>query len=110
MRQIWCGALAPKLRSFLWLLVQRALPTWERRPEWLLEQGIAACRLCKGVPNSLVHVLATCARVEAIWCLYAEWMTVRLERRINLATRFILLGMAGSESEENWRKQSGGES
>lgn len=66
-KQIWSVSLAPKLRSFLWLLAQRALPTWERCPEWLLERGVATCgALCSSVPNSLVQILASCRRVEPI--------------------------------------------
>lgn len=61
LRQVWSKDIAPKVSAFLWLLAGRALPTWERSSEWLMEKGIAFCRgPCAGVPNSSVHVLTGC--------------------------------------------------
>lgn len=105
LRTIWRAELAPKLRSFLWLVVHRALPTWERRSEWMLRQGMAVCAVhCTGVPNTAIHVLAMCRRVEPIWCAYAEWLTENLGVRIVLSARFVLLDVAECAMEEQLAK------
>lgn len=105
-KQMWSSNLAPKLRSFLWLLLHKALPTWERRAEWLLELGVAACdKQCSSVPNSIPHVLVTCRRVAPIWCWIAEWLSFKLTKRIVLLPRFILIGVGETEMEKGLAKE-----
>lgn len=110
MKQIWAAELAPKVRTFLWMIAHKALPTWERRYDWLVEMGIALCvNGCPGAPNTSVHILVTCPRMEAIWCSVAEWVTVRTGRNTTLPARFVLLRVAerGQEvwlTKESWWK------
>lgn len=66
----------------------------------MIENGVAVCGVqCSRVPNTLPHVFARCCWAEAIWCSVAEWISVRLGRRVVLTARFILLGVGECEME-----------
>lgn len=103
---MWSSNLVLKFRLFLWLFLYKALFIWERRAEWLLELGVAACdKQCLSVFNFISYVFVTCRRVVFIWCWIAEWFSFKLTKRIVFLFRFILIGVGETEMEKGLAKE-----
>lgn len=77
-KDVWNGAFSPKLRVFIWSMLQNALPTGEN----LQFRGInnsAVCPRC-GDSESMVHIFFSCPFAKKVWEL------IPLKDVVHLAT------------------------
>lgn len=104
-KRIWTSGIAPKLQSFLWLVVYRALPTVEGREEWMESMAVAACTFgCYAQWSTLEHALYECWHAKAIWAAMAEWQSVKLGKPYRLTQRFILIMQTTRAEEQQLRE------
>ena len=77
-KDIWRGNFSPKMRMFLWSIVQNALPLGVN----LQHRGInseAVCKRCKDVETAM-HTFFFCPFAQRVWEL------IPLHRRMSIAT------------------------
>ncbi|XP_048599870.1 uncharacterized protein LOC125579984 [Brassica napus] len=77
-KDVWSAPCSPKMRIFIWSVIQRALPFGEQ----LQKRGIrddALCHKCKGI-ESAMHTFFHCPFAQKVWNL------IPLKHVVHLAT------------------------
>lgn len=105
--EVWKGQLVPKPRLLQWLTVHRALPTLERREDWMGDMGTAGCSKCPNAShNTLAHILFICLSAAEIWEATQNLMDATLGFKGQLDQQFVVLQIASSIAQRKLRKQS----
>lgn len=81
-KDVWTSSCSPKMKVFLWSMIQKALPLGEQ----LQQRGIRAdafCYKCKGV-ESAMHIFFECPFAKEVWSLVPITQVVHLATCINL--------------------------
>ena len=85
----------PKLRSFQFRLLQRAIITNKALYEWQIEQS-PMCTFCKEEVETIEHLFAKCDKIKVIWNLVSIEMSKRLNKTIKIASsREIIMSCVG---------------
>lgn len=105
---VWHFRLAPKLRTFLWLVALQALPTIERKFDWLYDLGATLCSRCQECALvSLPHVLITCPAAQCIWREMAQKIGSCWGTPVTLTPQFLLHNTPQNEAERRLRNLDG---
>jgi hypothetical protein len=80
---IWKSKLWPKISTFLWLMVQNKILTWDnlRRRGFI---GPSICHLCQLQEETMEHLLNHCPYNELIWTQAAQSMRRTNRERNNI--------------------------
>lgn len=91
---LWQGRLAPKLKTFLWHVAHQALPTIERKFDWLYDMGALLCSRC--VDSHIVstpHVLHECFEASCVWEALQQHLWRAINLQVVLSSKFLLLNL-----------------
>eukprot|EP00253_Pinus_taeda_P023451 PITA_23451 len=72
--KVWDNFQWPKIRTFLWLLMQKKTLTWENLQKKGF-QGPSKCHMCQQEEESMNHLLNSCEWASQLWL----WMEAILE-------------------------------
>eukprot|EP00253_Pinus_taeda_P022878 PITA_22878 len=73
--KVWDALFWPKIKTFLWLLMQGKTLTWEN----LCKKGFSGpsiCPLCRAVEESINHLFNTCEWAEYLW----KWIETTMQQ------------------------------
>jgi hypothetical protein len=70
---IWKSKLWPKISTFLWLMAQNRILTWDNLWKWGFV-GPSICHLCQQQEETMEHLLNQCPLSGEIWDQVAQIM------------------------------------
>ena len=73
---------SPKLRSFQYRLMQRAIVTNKNLCEWRISEN-ALCSFCENSEESIIHLFVDCQKIKDFYVMVLEYINDKFHKNLN---------------------------